>query len=97
MTEHTPHQKKVIGRYYRERDRIMLTRLGEIVTELYLADTEAKVNRLWGRADKAMKTLQVPASIAEHILTERNPEILARNLREWQQADGPRANNGDKR
>ncbi len=32
----------------------MLQKLGELVTELYLADTKAKQNRLWQRANKAM-------------------------------------------
>ena len=60
-----------------------LRMLGEIVGALYLADTEAKLERLWSRADKAMKTLEVPARVAEHILTSRDPDILARNLRGW--------------
>ena len=94
MTDYTPHQKKIIGRYYSNRNGIMLARLGEIVTELYLADTDAKVNRLWGRAEKAMKTLHVPASIAEHILTERKPDVLARNLRGWLEAASKRPDKG---
>lgn len=97
MTDHTPHQKKIIGRYYRNRDRIMLTRLSEIVSKLCVVDTEAKVNRLWDRADKAMKALRIPAGIAEHILTERKPEVLARNLRNWLQADGRTTDDGPRR
>jgi hypothetical protein len=83
MPDYTPYQKKVIGRYYDRRDEIMLARLGEIVTELYLAETEAKVDRLWERAESAMKALNVPASLAQHILTRRKPEILADNLKDW--------------
>ena len=83
MADYTPHQKKIIERYYGNRDEIMLAKLGEIVSELYLADTEAQANRLWKRADKAMKALDVPGSIAQHILARRDPEVLAHNLREW--------------
>ncbi len=83
MPDHTPYQKKVIERYYDQRDEIMLSKLGEIVTELYLAETDARLNQLWARAEKAVKTLKVPPSIAEHILTRRDPEVLARNLRDW--------------
>ena len=61
----------------------MLAKLGEIASELYLAETDAVVNRLWTRAQKAMKALKVPASIAQHILDRRDPEVLARNLKEW--------------
>ena len=83
MKDHTPHQKKIIERYYDRRDEIMLARLGEIVSELYLAETDAQANRLWKRAEKAMSALQVPQSTARHILTRRDPEVLAHNLRGW--------------
>jgi hypothetical protein len=83
MSEYTPYQKKVIERYYDRRNEIMLARLGEIVSELYLADTGAKLNRLWKRAERAMKGLKVPESLIQHILTQRKPEILADNLKDW--------------
>ncbi len=83
MTDYTPHQKRIIERYYDSRDQIMLARLGEIVTELYLAEADKARDRLWSRAAKAMQALKVPPALAEHILTQRKPEILARNLRDW--------------
>lgn len=83
MPDYTQYQQKLITRYYDKRDEIMLGKLGEIVTELYLADTEKQETRLWSRADKAMKALKVPDTRIEHILTQRNPEVLARNLRGW--------------
>lgn len=83
MPDYTPHQKKIIERYYDHRDGIMLERLGEIVTELTLAETEKKREQLWKRAEQAMKALKVADSIRTHILTQRKPEILAKNLREW--------------
>lgn len=83
MADHTPHQKKIIARYYDHRDDITLNRLGEIVTELMLAETDRKRDRLWQRAETAMKTLKVKPALAEHILTQRDEELLARNLRAW--------------
>lgn len=83
MPDFTPYQKKVIDRYYEHRDPIMLARLGEIASELYLADTEAKLKRLWTRAETAMKALKIPASQIQHILEKRKPEILAEHLRDW--------------
>jgi hypothetical protein len=83
MSEYSPHQKRIIERYYDQRDEIMLAKLGEIVTELFLADSDARRKRLWSRATSAMKTLNVPANVAEHIITQAKPEILARRLREW--------------
>jgi len=32
-----------------------------------------------------MKALNVPASLTEHILTQRKPEVLAKNLGHWLQ------------
>ena len=50
MTDYTPYQRKLIERYYERRDEIALTRLEEIVTELYLAKSDAQRKALWGRA-----------------------------------------------
>ena len=83
MAEYTPHQKKIIARYYDRRDEIMLNRLGEIVSELYLAETDPQRSRLWDRAKKAMAGLQVPESVVSHILDSRDPEVLGRNLKGW--------------
>lgn len=83
MGDFTPHQRKIIERYYDRRDEIMLGRLQEIVTELYLAESQVRIDRLWERARKAMGSLKVPAGIVEHLLTKRDPETLARNLRGW--------------
>jgi len=83
MPDYTRHQKKIIERYYDRRDEIMLGKLQEIVTDLYLAETDAKRDQLWKRAGKAMKALKVPDRIAQHILTDRKPEVLAKNLRNW--------------
>jgi len=86
VTDFTPHQQKIIGRYYDNRDQIMLDKLSAAVTDLFLADTEAKRAALWKRADKAMKQMKVPATIIAHILQSRDPEILAKNLRGWLEA-----------
>jgi hypothetical protein len=61
----------------------MLGKLGELVTELYLADTQAKQNRLWERANKAMVKLKVPPAIIDHIMEKKDVEILAKNLQDW--------------
>ena len=66
----------------------MLGKLGELVSELYLAGTEAERNRLWEKARKAMCRLGIPASIIEHILEKRDPEILAKNLQDWLKGKG---------
>jgi hypothetical protein len=61
----------------------MLGKLSELVTELYLADTEAKKARLWQRAHKAMVKLKVQPAIIDHIMEKQDVEILAKNLEDW--------------
>lgn len=81
--ERSKYQDGVISRYYGNLDTIMLQKLGELVTELYLADTPVKQNRLWQRAHKAMLKLRVPPAIINHIMGTRDVQILAKNLQDW--------------
>ena len=81
--EYSQHQKTVISGYYKNLDTIMLQKLSELVTELYLADTDTKRDRLWQRAEKAMSQLKIPPKIIGHIMEKRKVEILARNLQDW--------------
>lgn len=81
--DYSQYQKDVISGYYNNLDTIMLGKLGELVTELYLADTQAKQNRLWQRAHKAMIKLKVPPAIIDHIMEKKDVEVLAKNLQDW--------------
>ncbi len=81
--DYSQYQKAVISGYYNNLEAIMLGKLGELVTELYLADTKAKQNRLWQRANKAMVKLKVPPAIIDHIMEKKDVQILAKNLQDW--------------
>jgi hypothetical protein len=81
--EHSEHQQRLISRYYDNLDAIMLGKLSELVTELYLADSDAKRSRLWQRAEKAMLNLKIPPAIVDHIMQKKDIEILAKNLQDW--------------
>jgi len=81
--DYSEDQQRIISKYYNQLDTIMLQKLQELVGELYLADTDAKRNRLWQRVQKAMVNLKVPDDIAAHILAQKDVETLARNLQEW--------------
>ncbi len=82
--EYSQFQKSVISGYYNNLDTIMLQKLGELVTELYLADKQAKKDRLWDRAHKAMVKLKITPAIIDHIMKKQDVEILAKNLQDWQ-------------
>jgi len=81
--EYSEYQKAVISGYYENLDTIMLGKLGELVTELYLAETQTRQNRLWQRAHKAMLKLKIPPAIIDHIMDKKDVEILAKNLQDW--------------
>jgi len=81
--EYSDYQKKVISKYYDRLDVLMLQKLQELVSELYLADTPAKQERLWQRVHKAMLNLNLPSALVEHIMGKKDVEILARNLQDW--------------
>lgn len=85
MPDYTPHQKKIIERYYDRREEIMLTKLSELVTELYLAETDKRREQLWQRAEAAMKNLKIKPALSTHILAKRSPEILAGHIKDWMQ------------
>ena len=81
--EYTDYQRSVVSGYYSNLDAIMLQKVAELVSELYVADTEAKKDRLWQRVRKAMTNLKIPPAIADHILSRRDAEVLAKNLQDW--------------
>ena len=87
--DYSEHQRKIISKYYSNLDTLMLQKLQALVSELYLADSDKKEDRLWQRAQQAMENLKIPSPIMEHILRTRDVEILAKNLQEWlKQAGG---------
>ncbi len=81
--EYSDYQKDVIAKYYRRMDTLMLQKLQELVSELYLADTDTKRKRLWERVHKAMVNLKIPPALIEHIMGKKDVQILAKNLQDW--------------
>ncbi|MBI5762705.1 MAG: hypothetical protein HZA51_04185 [Planctomycetes bacterium] len=83
MPDFTPHQKKIVDRYYENKGDIMLTKLSELVSELYLAETDKKRDKLWERVALAMKNLKIRPDIADKIMERRDAKELAQHLNDW--------------
>ena len=81
--DYSKHQQKIIDRYYEHFDTIMLQKLQELVTDLFLAKNTPKEDKLWERVEKAMVNLKVPPKIHEHIMLKRSVEVLAQNVNDW--------------
>jgi hypothetical protein len=73
----SPHQRGIVKRYYEHRDTIMLNKLAEIISDLYLADTPARKKRLWDSARKAMANLGVEPDRIDQIAREQDLKTLA--------------------
>ena len=54
----------------------MLQRLGEMVTDLYLAEGNARAP-LWKRIAAALENLEVPAARIEHLVKSDNAALVA--------------------
>jgi hypothetical protein len=83
MENYTRHQQGIIKRYYSNADGIQLQRLGELVTDLYLAEGK-KREKLWQTAAGAMQKLGVPAARVQHIVEQSDPALLANLVKELQ-------------
>jgi hypothetical protein len=79
---YTPYQKRVIRRYYENREAASTQRLGEIVTELYLATSEKKAARLWEQAEKYLKEAGANEVWVAKTVADRNLEQLAEIVKE---------------
>jgi hypothetical protein len=86
--EYSQYQKNVINNYYGNLDTIMLGKLSELVSELYLAETDTKKDKLWERVHKAMLNLKIPPAIISHIMAKKDVKILAQNLNDWMASPG---------
>jgi hypothetical protein len=83
MEDYTRHQQGIIKRYYSNQETIQLQKLGELVTELYLAEGK-KRERVWKSAVAAMQKLGVAQSRIDHIIAQGKPELLAGLVKELQ-------------
>ena len=77
----TRYQKGIVNRYYLHRGTIVITRLQEIVSDLYLAEGK-RADQLWTRAEKAVRGLKteppLPGSLVDPVFAERDVAGLAR-------------------
>lgn len=81
LDDFTRHQQGIIKRYYRNVDKIQTQRLSELVTELYLAEGK-KRDKLWQSAATAMQKLEVPQQRIDHLVSKKDPVLLAALVKE---------------
>jgi hypothetical protein len=82
MSDHTPYQKGVIRRFYEHRDTLALQKLAEIVSDLYVATSEPKIKRTWGRVEKQLLAAGVHKHQAHAIVEDQDLGALAKLIGE---------------
>ena len=83
---YSKYQQKIIQSYYDNRGAISLQRLGELVTDLYLAEGKARQAK-WNQATAALAKLGVAAERIEHLRAQDNPALLAKVVEEMMAKD----------
>jgi len=83
MAHHTPYQRKIIERYYKNLDAILFQRLSDLATDLYLAEGK-KRERLWAQVGDSLRKLEFPELRISHLLQQRDPALLVGILKELQ-------------
>lgn len=84
MKDYSAYQKKVISRYYDNRDQLDEQKLAELVTSLYLATGPKQAEKLWNSAGEMMTRLKVPATRVAHVLEKRDAALLAEVVKDLQ-------------
>ena len=76
MAKSSNYQQRAIKNYYDNRDAIMVQRLGDLLTDLYLAEGNAR-KRIWERAATALEKLGVKPDEVKKLVGSDNPALLA--------------------
>jgi hypothetical protein len=81
MAEYSKYQQRIIKNYYDNQGAILLQKLGEHVTELYLAEGKARAKR-WQSIVAVLEKLKIPESRIKRLRESDDPALLAKLLEE---------------
>jgi hypothetical protein len=83
MENYTRYQQGIIKRYYENHDSLQLQKLGELVTDLYLAEGK-KREKVWKSVAAALEKLGVPQARIDHLVKSGDPKLVANLVTELQ-------------
>ncbi|MEO0964042.1 MAG: hypothetical protein AAFY08_02890 [Planctomycetota bacterium] len=84
------HQEKIVKRYYDHHDTIQANKLGELLSELWLAETDAARARLWKRARTALTRLGVEDKKVAAVCDAQDAERLGKLIKSIEAGGGGR-------
>jgi hypothetical protein len=79
--QYNKFQQKAIKNFYDNRESISLQRLGELVTDLYLAEGKSRATK-WKQIAAALERLGVPKTEIDHLVKKDDPALLAKKVTE---------------
>ena len=79
--QYSKFQQKAIKNYYDNREAISIQRLGELVTDLYLAEGKSRATK-WKAIAAALGKLGVPESEIAQLVKKDDPALLAKKVTE---------------
>jgi uncharacterized protein (DUF3084 family) len=79
----TPHQQKIIKRYYDNADKLALQKLAELVGELYLSEGK-KRTRVWTQIASALTKLGLKPERIAHLQSQDNPALIAEVVKDFE-------------
>jgi len=74
---YTPHQQRIIDRYYEHADTRTLQKLAELVSDVYVCTDEKKAEKLWATAEKALIQAKLKPARVKHIVETRDTTAFA--------------------
>ena len=77
---YSQYQRDLIDRYYKRKDDIMVQKLGELISEIYVCESPKRLDRLWDRVGKALLNLEENPAFVKDLVDKRDLEFLAKVL-----------------
>jgi hypothetical protein len=81
MAELSKYQQSIVKNYYDNLDTALVQRLGEQVTDLYLAEGKKRA-KLWESVTKSLVKVGVPQKRIDHVVASDDARQLATLLQE---------------
>jgi hypothetical protein len=81
MDDFSPHQQKIIKRYYANQDAIQTQKLAELVADLYLAEGKKRA-KLWQSAGAALVKMGVSQATVDEMTAANDITRLAGIVKE---------------
>lgn len=78
--EYSRHQQQIIRRHYQTLEARSVERLRELVSELFLAETEASRGRLWKQVRTALKNSGSENAALSRAVERQDLDALAREV-----------------